>query len=208
MVVIGFVAITAVATALSWYFGGLGGDALRLAESADRTDRLKAVDMLRHRTDQAALDALFRLCSDGDLRVAVTAVWAIGEIRTQRSGELLARVLCDKGRHGRIRGEAAESLGRFKDIDPAVLTDALARDGDWRVRAGAARGLRHLRKVKTMGSLFRALSDSRQEVRREVIQTMNTMMVRRFGYHPELPADKQPRVMGEIEAHLKQANVL
>jgi len=206
--VIGFVALTVVAAALCWRFGGRGGDAMRLAKSADRDDRLKAIDMLRGRTDRPGLETLFRLCSDGDLRVAVTAVWALGECRAPRSRELLGQVLSEKGRHGRIRGEAAEALGKFKGTEPAVLTGALAQDGDWRVRAGAARGLRHLHEVKTMGPLFRALSDAHEEVRRETIQTMNTMMVRRFGYRPELPAEKQTNVMREIEAYLKQAGVL
>jgi HEAT repeat protein len=208
MVVIGFAALTVAVAVVCWCFGRHGSDATRLARSADRTDRIQAVDMLRGRTDRAALETLFRLCSDGDLRVAITAVWALGESRTPRSGQLLTQILSEKPRHGRIRAEAAEALGRFKETDPAVLTDALTQDADRRVRAGAARGLRHLHQVQTMGSLFRGLSDSHEEVRREVIETMNTMMVRRFGYRPELPAEKQPRVMREIEVYLKQAGVL
>ena len=207
-IAIGFVAFTVAVSVLAWCVRGHGGYAVRLAKSPDRAERLQAIDLLRRRTDDIARETLWALCSDGDLRVAITAVWALGEGIGPRDGEMLRAILADKGRHGQVRGAAAEQLGKLKAVDPAVLTQALLDDGDPQVRAGAARGLAHLHSLQTMGALLKALSDVDKEVRRRAIEAMNTMMTRRFGYRPELSAEQQPKVMEDIKDYLRQGGVL
>jgi len=207
MIVIGFVVLTAAAALLCWRFAGRGTEGFRLAESSDRLDRLKAIDLLRGRTDAPAIEALFGLCSDGDERVAVAAVWALGASPTPESRERIDQLFAEKNRPARVRGQAAEMLGKFKDTAPAVLTGALLEESQPAVRAGAARGLRHLRKVKTIGFLYRALSDPDEAVRRDAYKAMSVMMVRRFAYRPELPAARQPAAMAAIKAYLLEARV-
>jgi len=207
-IVVAFVALTVAVTALAWCFRGHGSDEIRLAKSPDRAERLQAIDLLRRRADDVAREMLWTLCSDGDLRVAVTAVWALGEGNGPRDGEMLRAILADKGRHGQVRGAAAEQLGKLKAVELTVLTGALLEDGNLHVRAGAARGLGHLHSLKAMGALFQALSDTEKEVRRQAINAMNTMMMRRFGYHPELSAAQQPKVMEDIKDYLRQGGVL
>ena len=205
---IGFLVVTGAVTALVWVFHGYGGSATRLAESADREDRLRAIDIARRKTDGASRGVLFRLSSDGDLRVAVTATWALGDLPDTTSAEMLQRILSNKGRHPRVRGEAAAALGKFKKLDPGSLIRALTDERDPQVRAGAARGMLYRRNTKTIPALVGALDDPDERVRRRVIEAIHAMCVMRFPYHPELPAKEQPDAIRKIREFFRRAGVL
>lgn len=197
-----------VVAVLAWWLAGHWGDAGRLAQSPDRDDRIRAIDMLRGRGDEASRRMLLRLCGDGDVRVAMTAVWALGEARDGQGARLLRQILQDRSRRAKVRGEAAAALGKAKGVDPAVLADILTRDGEPDVRAGAARGLHHLRSPKAAAALLAALTDADKRVRREAIGALQNMMLRRFPYDPELPASRQRQVLADIEAYLRAAGAL
>ncbi|HUU23225.1 MAG TPA: HEAT repeat domain-containing protein [Phycisphaerae bacterium] len=204
----GFLLLTAAVTFAVWALRGYGTDAARLAGSADREDRIQAIDLLRQRTDDTSRQVLFGLCSDGDLRVAATAVWALGQAHDAAAGEMLLKLLADKGRHGRVRGEAAAMLGRFKDVPPVFLTRALAEERDPAVRAGAARGLYGMRARRAVPALVGALRDPDRNVRKWVLAALHHMTVRRFGYDPSLPPDRQAGAIREIEDAFREAGAL
>lgn len=199
----GGVLLVAAVTGLLWYFAG--SDAARLAGSPHRSDRLRAIDLLRGRSGAEARRGLFALCSDADPRVAQTAAWALGEYRDAQSASLLRRILSDGKRPGPLRAEAATALGRCHPIDPGWLTGPLASDPDPLVRAGAAKGLYHLRDPRTALRLTRALSDGDERVRREAIGALYHMTSRRFGYRPELPPAQQRDEIQQIEAFVRAA---
>jgi len=118
---------------------GRGADALALAKSPQRRDRLRAIDMLRGDGSSDARQALARLARDRDRRVAITAVWAIGEYGDETSGKTLAGVLTDKTLDAKVRAEAAVMLGSCRGGGLSVLTDALIGPASPRGRPGRSR---------------------------------------------------------------------
>lgn len=206
-VVVGFVVAAAVVGGLCWAFGS-GQGALDLAGSPNRTDRLKAIDQLRQRTDSAARTALVRLTADEDWRVAATAAWALGESRDAGCADTLLEIVHDQGRDRRVRAKAAGAIGRLKGVDPNALTEILLGDADAGVRAGAAKGLIHLRDPKTVASLVRALDDRDAEVRRWAMAAIHSMTVRRFPFDPQAPSERRREVVEQIKAYLREAGVL
>jgi hypothetical protein len=206
--VAGFLLLTAGVTVVFWYFGAGGADAFRLAESADRRDRLRAIEMLRGRRRPAARAALARLAWDGDWRVAAAAIGALGEAAHDDSAHALLRIARDANADPRVRAEAATALGSFGQTPPAALAGLLTNSGDPRVRAGAAKGLVSLRSREALGALVRALADRDGEVRRWSIAAIHRMTPRRFPYDPQRPPATQRRVIARIEAYFRQCGVL
>lgn len=199
--IVGFAAFVALVTALLWAFGTGGADVGKLASSGDRARRREAVKKLWGRTDQTARETLHRLSSDKDVRVAVTAVCALGRTGDEAQ-PLLEDILADTAKPARVRCEAAAELGRFGPEARERLCSALREEPDPVVRMGAAKGLWRLRDVNSATRLAGALSDPDRRVRTHVLKALNRMMIRRFPYDPELPPEQQQAVIGEIARYV------
>lgn len=187
---------------------GRGADALALAKSPQRRDRLRAIDMLRGDGSSDARQALARLARDRDRRVAITAVWAIGEYGDETSGKTLAGVLTDKTLDAKVRAEAAVMLGSCRGGGLSVLTDALIGDEAGQVRAGAASGLGRLRDVKALPALVDALEDRDVEVRRAAIDSIHKMVAHHSRFDPERPPGTQRPHIERIREILRKAGLL
>jgi len=197
-----------VATLTLWCFAERWRDPRRLAASRDRSDRLHAVDLLRGEEDAVARGLLFRLSSDRDLRVAATAVWALGDGHSRRNARMLRTILDDPRRPGPIRAEAAEMLGKCAAAGPEPLIGALAGNASATVRAGAARGLFFLPGPPAARALLGALEDPDARVRREAVRSLYHMTSRRFPYDPDRSPDDQQNVLDDIRTHLREAGAL
>lgn len=199
--------VLAGAIALVSYLTGPGRGADRLASSGDPQERLKAVEASGGDRSEAASERLSQLSRDSDLRVARGAVRALADNRTDRNRELLMEIMEDKSRRGRVRGEAAATLGEYEGTDFRVLTNAL-RDPDKDARAGAAKGLVRLRKPEAVPELYRALSDPDPEVRMWAISAINKVVVIRFNYDAGKPPGSQVKQIEYIGQLLRQRGLL
>lgn len=206
-VVVCFVVFVALVTVVFWYIDSRGGDALALADSAKRDDRLKAADKLAKKSSTAARRALAKLAKDRDKWVAIRAIRSLGSRRDGGTQEVLGEIVRDKKIRGRLRGEAAAELGVFQDSAP-ILVDALVTEKDPEVRAGAAKGLSRMRDPKTIPQLVRALEDRDHRVRLWAITAIHKMIARRFGYNARMSPESQRKEIERIKAYLRKCGAL
>ena len=206
---IGSIVLAAVVGAVLWYVSGRGGNVESLIESSNRADRLTAIDKLRHRHNDDSRQLLHRLTKDADLGVASTAVKALAEDKDKANLEFLTRLLGDESRRPEVCATAAEVYGKFRGhgADHTVLTGLLSAHKDHRVRAGAARGLFHLRKREAIAAVVNALEDPHPRVRREAIRAFYNQTTSRFGYDPDVPPGKQREVIDKIRDLLRRAGL-
>ncbi len=204
----GFAALVVAVTAVLWLVHGAGGGASDLAKSADPEERHKAVERLRGRSSEAARRTLRLLSRDPDRWVAVRAIRALGEDRSEANRRALTEMVTDRDLSARARGEAAATLGSFKDADPTVLTQALTSDPNAEARAGAAKGLVRMRNPKAIPELVRALEDRDPRVRIWAITAIHKMIARRFPYDAKLPPERQRGEIERIKAYLRRCGVL
>jgi hypothetical protein len=207
-VAIGFVAAIAVVAGLLWYLHSRDGAAQELAGSSDPNDRGRAAERLRGRRSDAALRTLRSLSKDKDKWVAIKAVRAIGDDRSAYARDALVEILQDKEANASARGEAASTLGKFKDADPQVLTHALTSDPAPEARAGAAKGLRRMRKPETIPQLVQALEDGDPRVRTWAITAIHKMIARRFPYDARKSPQAQRQEINRIKAYLRSVRAL
>ena len=206
MVAAAILALAAIVVA--WGAGACGTSAATLARSANPEDRQAAIAALAKTRSQAASQMLTTLAADKDPGTAILAVRALGQQQTPENQDILKRIVADKGLPKLIRSEAACTMGKFKDADPAVLTNTLANDADPEVRAGAAKGLARLEKPSTIPQLSAALEDPSPEVRRWAITAIHRMIVRTFPYDADKPPETQQDVIKRIRDYLRQCKVL
>lgn len=201
-------ALVAAVTVLLWLLDAGGEGASDLAKSADPRDRQQAVERLRGRGSDAARRTLRLLSRDPDKWVAVRAIRALGEDRSEANRKALAEMAADRGLSGRARGEAAATLGNFKDADTAVLTQMLAGDPNAEARAGAAKGLVRMRNPKAIPELVAALEDPDERVRIWAITAIHKMIARRFPYDAKLPPERQRHEIDRIKDYLRRCGAL
>ena len=206
-VVAGVIFVAAILV-IAWHAGAFGDSTSALARSADPNDRRAAIEQLRKSGSSAASKTLSSLASDSDPWTARYAVRALGDHQNVKNRDLLTRMVTDKGLSKAARSEAAATLGKFKDADPAVLTRALVDDQDAEVRAGAAKGLARLEMPKTIPQLSKALEDPSPEVRLWAITAIHRMIVRTYPYDARKPPETQQEVIERIRKYLKQCGVL
>jgi len=203
----GFFFVILLITAILWLMDSRGGSALSLAESEDREDRIKAADRLADKSGAAASKALSDLTRDKDRWVAIRAVRSLAKSPDRRNRDVLRRIASDRSRRGRVRGEAAAQMGRFKE-SASELTQVLAAEPDPEVRAGAAKGLAILRDQATIPQLVKALEDKDEEVRRWAITGIHKMIVRRFSFNAKAPPGTQQHEIDRLKTYLRRCGVL
>jgi HEAT repeat protein len=201
----GFAVFVLAVSVLLWYVAQGVGAAEDLAGSSDPNDRKQAVERLRGKKSVAARRVLSALSKDTDKWVAIRAVRTLSENRGADSRDLLEKIVQDRSYNPSARGEAAAELGKFKNVDPALLTRALIGDTNAETRAGAAKGLTRLRKPET---LVKALEDKDARVRIWAITGIHKMIARRFPYDARKPPHTQRQEILRIRQYLKSCNVL
>jgi len=204
----GFAIFVLAVTVLLWYVAQGVGAAEDLAGSSDPNERKQAVERLRGKKGGAARRVLSALSKDTDKWVAIRAVRTLSENRSPDSRDLLQKIVQDQSYNPSARGEAAAELGKYKDVDPAVLTQALIGDTNAETRAGAAKGLTRLRKPETLPELVKALEDKDARVRIWAITGIHKMIARRFPYDARKPPHTQRQEILRIRQYLKRCNVL
>jgi HEAT repeat protein len=204
----GFVALVVVVAVVLWCIDGGVAGARKLAKSADPQERHKAVERLRGRSSDAARQTLRLLSRDPDRWVAVRAIRALGENHSEANRRALVAMVTDRDLSARARGEAAATLGSFKDADPTVLAQALTSDPNAEARAGAAKGLLRMRNPKAIPELVQALEDRDPRVRIWAITAIHKMIARRFPYNAKLPPARQRQEIERIKAYLRRCGVL
>jgi plasmid stability protein len=191
-----------------WRAGAFGTSTASLARSDKPEDRQAAIEALAKSRSSTATEALSALAADKNPVTAMMAVRALAEQQTPENQTVLKRIITDKQLKPAIRSEAAYNIGKFKDADPAVLTQTLASDENPDVRAGAAKGLARLEMPSTIPQLSAALEDPSPEVRRWAITAIHRMIVRRFPYDADKPPETQQDTIKRIRDYLKQCKVL
>ena len=200
--------MAAAAATVAWRVGAFGKSAASLANSPEVEDRRAAIEALAKSRGSSASQLLSTLASDKDTGTALMAVSALGEQQTAENRDVLNHIISDKSLQPAARSEAASTLGKFKDADPAVLTRVLTAEENPEVRAGAAKGLARLEMPSTIPQLSAALEDPSPEVRRWAITAIHRMIVRRFPYDAAKPPETQQDVIKRIRDYLKQCKVL
>lgn len=179
---------------------GIEGD----PTSSDPDERLAAAASLAKRDDEASVRTLVTLAADEDRRVAVRAVRSLGRQQTARSRQALEELL-KSGEDDRLQGAAAAELGRYEDLDPAVLTGVLGDPAaEAEKRAGAAKGLSRLKKKESIPQLFSALKDPNPKVRLWAITALSETTGLRFNYDADVPPSRQQREIRFIRTVLKR----
>jgi HEAT repeat protein len=204
----GAAGLIAVVALLLWYLDSRDGSARMLAQSSDPAERKQAVERLRGRKSSAARKTLALLSRDTDKWVAIKAVRTLGEDGSEDSRRTLEQIVRDRNLKAGARGEAAAALGRYKNADPKVLTQALIGDPNGQARAGAAKGLMRMRKPETLPELVQALEDPDAKVRIWAITAIHKMIARRFPYDARKPPQTQQREIQRIRDYLKSCGVL
>ena len=200
--------MVAAAAVAAWRVGVFGDSGASLARSAKVEDRRAAVEALAKSGSSSASKLLSTLAGDKDPETAMLAVRALGEQQTEQNRDALSHIITDKKLSTAARSEAASTLGKFKDADPAVLTHTLTAEENPEVRAGAAKGLARLEMPSTIPQLSAALEDPSPEVRRWAITAIHRMIVRRFPYDAAKLPETQQDVIKRIRDYLKQCKVL
>jgi HEAT repeat protein len=202
-------ALVLLLTIALWYWCSFGGRAAALARSSDPEDRLQAIRELRGKSSSLALNTLRRLTRDGHVRVATQAVQALGDAGCERASDILLEVLDSKA-SGRVRGEAAASLGMHKTTDVHLLGRKLQEDPDADVRAGAATGIARLRDPAALKYLVAALEDDANgpRVKTLAILAIQKAIVVRFRYDVHADAPTRRTQLDFIKQSLKKAKML
>lgn len=137
-------------------------------DAGERMPRLKTVQMLATRRDEAAAAELAQILSqDTDPVVRTQAAAALGRVGGAQAVAALTEALADQAVSVRIQAVRAFQLVKGVGAVPA-LRGVLTGDPDPRVRLMAARVLAALQSVEGRSALEAATSDPDESVRREV----------------------------------------
>jgi len=124
--------------------------------------------------DRRAIPLLTKALSGKTPWVVVSALWALGEIRARPAAPKI-RALFGSSSSQRVRGAAAEALGKTGTRrDLSVLIPALTDEAAW-VRRGAALGVGHLRVPEAVDPLLSRLEDPDAEVRLATIWALGEL---------------------------------
>jgi len=151
---------------------------------SDRATRLKAIQELARRRDEAAIAALVQiLAQDEDPIVRAQAALALATIGGAQAAGALTTALEDQDPSVRIEAARAFAGVEGERAIPA-LGDVLMGDPDPHVRMGAARALSLLQSEEAQLALEAAISENSDV---SVLRTITSALARREPEKPPLP---------------------
>ena len=157
----------------------LGSEATKsvipLLSDDDPRVRGRAVDILLHIRDRAAVPALLSALDDPDPPVREAVVRALAEIGDAASVERLRGVLADSDVG--VREAAAKALGRFPGDAAASALRTMSDDPDWRMRSVVVDAFVGGRPAEVTRSLATALGDEHWYVRRAAAEQLGRLGV-------------------------------
>ena len=155
---------------------------------SDRATRLKAVQALARRRDEAAIAALAQtLAQDEDPIVRAQAALALATIGGAQAAAALTTALEDKDPSVRIEAVRAFARVEGERAIPA-LGDVLMGDPDPLVRMGAARALSLLQSEEARLTLEAAISENSDVT---VLRTITSALAQRESEKPSLPPHQE-----------------
>jgi len=170
--------------------------------SLDMDERLDAIRAMIPATDADDLDILSELVNDGEPRVAMAAVRAIGSAGGELNRKALEHILAENDTPS-LCGAAMAALGKFDDVDYHTFADVMldeTKSPD--LRAGAAKGLKRLRSSDAAGALSKALADPDANVRHAAIDALHKTTGMLFEFDPTAPPATRVKQVRSIERQL------
>jgi len=170
-------------------------------------ERLAAVADMVGSSDADDLEILSQLADDGEPRVAMAAVRAIGSAQGDLNRKALEKILAEHDKPA-IRGAALAALGKFDTIDFHVLADVmLDHTASPELRAGAAGGLGRLRNSQAADALTDALADPDVKVRHAAFNALGRATGLYFEFDPTAPPKQQARNVAAIRRQLARRGI-